>query len=296
MRLLRFILPLATVQLLEAKILDFSEIDASCGTGSGSNAAYLRNTVAPEIESLMGVGIKALSTTFSSLPANQQAFQQLLFGTGDDLDLSRQTALQFLSAALSKSQRISDSMPLYIQCGERSLRGVDLATSKLPNGEPGPPVLYNFLNKFKISSTKLTICTGGTAAYTSGSVIVLCPVIWQPQSTKGSSRPISTQTLSEIISSNRLLGRRDHVDRIEDITGFSLLHEWMHWSTGTTTGTNPVIDDKNGYTWEQMIEGSGSSPELTAQTYSYLCYGTMLMQSGYNWGSDGIITATPPAS
>jgi len=80
--------------LLEAKILYNYQVDTSCGILEvpTSNNFALVNNIAPEVESVIGIGLKALSVDFSTIPASQQALQISLLGTGSNLDINKEAA------------------------------------------------------------------------------------------------------------------------------------------------------------------------------------------------------------
>ncbi|KAH8820186.1 hypothetical protein F5884DRAFT_849461 [Xylogone sp. PMI_703] len=302
MKLTLFILPLVIAPLLEARIISSSDIDSTCGDPliSNSYSTYIKKSAGPEVEQMMSRGVQALEVPFGSLPASQQIFQQSLLGTGSNLQTNRQNALSFLSGTLATLQGTS-ALSLLIQCDEDSKAGVGLVREKNKQGLLGPKMLFNFMRTRNVvvsvsaaamSSPSICRDNPSTGGYTDGPVIVLCNGIWGAAATRSSSRQITTQSFNDIVGSSKLLIVGDRIDRIRDFIGFSILHEFMHWST--YDGRNAyTIGDGNGYSYSEMVAGSSNSPAQTAQVYSFLCYGTALMQKGYNWGTDGKITQTP---
>ncbi|KAH8803576.1 hypothetical protein F5884DRAFT_756848 [Xylogone sp. PMI_703] len=280
-----FVLPLLAVPLLEARILSSKDIDSSCGdiNTSGDWARILRTQASDEAESMIGIGIQALTVEFNTLPASQQALQQTLLGTGTALQTNRAAALTFLSTVLANAQSSADTTkpPMYIQCGENSVKGIGLSRATDQNGNKiGPRILYNWFARRRVTVSQdiadqefPSQCSTGCTGYTDGPVIVLCPSFWQSTSTAGSSRKLSTLPLSSLIGTTNFLQVNDNLGRLNDIPGFKLLHELMHWGTfHSATGTYDILDS-NGYSWASVAAGSTNSPANTAQLYSYLCYG-----------------------
>lgn len=199
------------------------------------------------------------------------------------------TGLDILQATLSAAQgraRSSSGRTLLIQCGEGADTGITTASEQGADGKPLPiRFLYNHVNKRKVDALEVTAplyptaCKPGVRAYVDGSVMVLCSSTWwQTIATRKSSRPISAIETLAAIEKNGKLKKGDKIGRIQDLSSFSFLHELMHWGTWDLVN-GYTVGDSNGYEWDDIIAGFSKSPANSAQFYSFLCYGTLILYS-----------------